>query len=42
MKLRPLTAEERSQVGVSGGLVVEESNGRAALAGIQQGDVVRP
>jgi serine protease Do len=40
MKLRPLTPDERSQVGVSGGLVVEESSGRAAEAGIQQGDVV--
>ena len=40
MKLRPLTPEERDQAGVSGGLVVEESSGRAAEAGIQQGDVV--
>ena len=40
MKLRPLTPEERSEVGVSGGLVVEESSGRAAIAGIQQGDVL--
>jgi serine protease Do len=40
MTLRPLTPEERSQVGVAGGLVVEESSGRAADAGIQQGDVV--
>jgi serine protease Do len=40
MRLRPLTPDERSQVGVSGGLVVEESSGRAADAGIQQGDVV--
>jgi serine protease Do len=40
MKLRPLTPEERSQAGVSGGLVVEESSGRAAEAGIQEGDVV--
>lgn len=40
MKLRPLTPEERSQVGVNGGLVVEEAAGRAADAGIQQGDVV--
>jgi serine protease Do len=40
MRLRPLTPEERSQVGVQGGLVVEESSGRAADAGIQQGDVV--
>jgi serine protease Do len=40
MKLRPLTPEERSQAGVSGGLVVEESSGHAAEAGIQEGDVV--
>ncbi|HTV96668.1 MAG TPA: Do family serine endopeptidase [Steroidobacteraceae bacterium] len=40
MKLRPLTPDERSQAGVPGGLVVEESSGRAAEAGIQQGDVV--
>jgi serine protease Do len=40
MKLRPLTPDERSQAGVSAGLVVEESSGRAAEAGIQEGDVV--
>jgi serine protease Do len=40
MKLRPLTPDERSQAGVSGGLVVQESSGRAAEAGIQEGDVV--
>jgi serine protease Do len=40
MKLRPLTPDERSQAGVPAGLVVEESSGRAAEAGIQEGDVV--
>jgi serine protease Do len=40
MRLRPLTQDERDQLGVSGGLVVEEASGRAAEAGIQQGDVV--
>jgi serine protease Do len=40
MKLRPLTPQERSQAGLSGGLVVEESGGHAAEAGIQEGDVV--
>jgi len=40
MRLRPLTAEEREQAGVSAGLVVEEASGRAAEAGIQPGDVV--
>jgi serine protease Do len=40
LALRPLTPEERQQVGVSGGLVVEDAQGRAAEAGIQPGDVV--
>jgi serine protease Do len=40
LALRPLNAEERRQTGVSGGLVVEDSQGRAAEAGIQPGDVV--
>jgi serine protease Do len=40
LSLRPLNPEERQQAGVSGGLVVEESQGRAAEAGIQPGDVV--
>jgi serine protease Do len=40
MKLRPLTPEERGQAGVPGGLVVEQSSGHAAEAGIQEGDVV--
>jgi serine protease Do len=38
--LRPLTADEREQAGISGGLVVEDAQGRAAQAGIQHGDVV--
>jgi serine protease Do len=40
LALRPLNAEERRQAGVSGGLVVEDAQGRAAEAGIQPGDVV--
>jgi serine protease Do len=40
MTLRPLTKDEREQIGVPGGLVVEDSSGHAAEAGIQQGDVV--
>jgi serine protease Do len=40
LAVRPLTADERAQAGVSGGLVVTESSGHAAEAGIQQGDVV--
>ena len=40
LALRPLNPEERHQAGVAGGLIVEESRGRAAEAGIQPGDVV--
>jgi serine protease Do len=40
LSVRPLTAQEQSQVNVSGGLVVERASGPAADAGIQQGDVV--
>jgi serine protease Do len=40
LALRPLNPEERQQAGVAGGLVVEQSQGRAAEAGIQPGDVV--
>jgi serine protease Do len=40
LSVRPLTAQEREQAGVDSGLVVEEVQGRAAEAGIQQGDVV--
>ena len=40
LALRPLNDEERRQTGVSGGLVVEDAQGRAAEAGIQAGDVV--
>jgi serine protease Do len=40
LSLRPLKPEERQQAGVSGGLVVEDAQGRAAEAGIQPGDVV--
>ncbi|HEY6452346.1 MAG TPA: Do family serine endopeptidase, partial [Steroidobacteraceae bacterium] len=40
LSVRPLTPEERQQAGVSNGLVVEDAQGRAAEAGIQQGDVV--
>ena len=37
--MRALTAEEKQEVG-HGGLVVENVNGPAALAGIQPGDVI--
>jgi serine protease Do len=35
-----LTRDERSQAGISSGLVVQDSAGPAADAGIQPGDVV--
>jgi serine protease Do len=40
LALRPLNPAERQQAGVAGGLIVEESQGHAAEAGIQPGDVV--
>jgi serine protease Do len=38
--VRPLTPQERGQLGSSGGLIVEDVSGRAADAGIEPGDVV--
>jgi serine protease Do len=38
--VRPLTADESRQAGVSAGLVVEQAGGAAAAAGIQAGDVI--
>jgi serine protease Do len=40
LALRPLTPAERSQSGLSSGLLVEDVQGHAAEAGIQPGDVV--
>jgi serine protease Do len=40
LAVRPLNPDELQQAGVSGGLIVEEAQGRAAEAGIQPGDVV--
>jgi serine protease Do len=40
LTVRPLTRDEREESGVSGGLVVQNAEGRAAEAGIQEGDVV--
>jgi serine protease Do len=40
LALRPLTAEERRQVEVTGGLLVENVTGSAARAGIRPGDIV--
>ena len=37
---RALTPDERKQVGVAGGVVVEDTSGAAAAAGIQSGDVI--
>jgi serine protease Do len=39
LSVRPLTSDEKQEVG-HGGLVVENVNGPAALAGIQPGDVI--
>lgn len=40
LSVRPLTPEERQQADVSGGLVVQESSGPAAMAGIEPGDII--
>ena len=40
LALRPLTEEERKQIEAEGGLLVEQSEGPAARAGVQAGDVV--
>jgi serine protease Do len=40
LSVRPLNPQERSEAGVSGGLLVEDAQGPAADAGIQAGDVV--
>jgi len=40
LALRPLSPSERQQAGVTGGLIVEQSQGHAADAGIEPGDVV--
>jgi len=39
LAMRPLTPDEKSQVGHDG-LVVEQATGPAALAGIQPGDLI--
>ena len=38
--VRPLTPEEKQQAHMVAGLVVEDSSGAAARAGIQPGDVI--
>ena len=40
LAVRPLEKDEQQQIGVKGGLVVEDVNGAAAVAGIQSGDVI--
>jgi len=40
LALRPLAPQEKREVGVDGGLVVEDAQGPAALAGVQPGDVL--
>ena len=40
LALRPLSADERKESGVSEGLVIEQASGPAANAGVQAGDVL--
>jgi serine protease Do len=40
LSLRPLEPEERREVGVAEGLVIEQARGPAAAAGVQPGDVL--
>ncbi|TXG77573.1 MAG: DegQ family serine endoprotease [Rhodocyclaceae bacterium] len=40
LAVRPLQAQEKSKLGIAGGLVVEDVAGPAARAGIQPGDVI--
>ena len=40
LAVRPLTADERREAEVAGGVVVEDVRGPAARAGLQQGDVI--
>lgn len=40
LAVRPLTQEERQDGGINGGLIVQQSGGPAARAGIQPGDII--
>jgi serine protease Do len=40
LALRPLQPQERREAGVSGGLLIEDVAGAAAMAGVQSGDVL--
>ncbi len=40
LALRPLQPDEKQQAGLDSGLLVQQASGAAALAGVQQGDVL--
>jgi serine protease Do len=40
LTLRPLQSDEKQQAGVDHGLLIEDANGPAAMAGVQSGDVL--
>jgi len=40
LAVRPLDQDEQQQLGVRGGLVVQDVSGPSAIAGIQSGDVI--
>ena len=40
LALRPLQPEEKQEVGIDSGLLVQQASGPAALAGVQAGDVL--
>ena len=40
LAVRPLTPDEQQQVGVNGGMLIQDVQGPAALAGVQRGDVL--
>lgn len=40
LSMRPLSRDERRQVGVDNGLLIEDASGAAERAGIQQGDIL--
>ena len=40
LSVRPLTGEERHNLGINAGLIVEDVSGKAARAGIRVGDVI--
>ena len=40
LTVRGLSPEERKSAGVDGGLLIEETSGAAAAAGLQSGDII--